>query len=315
MSFLLCCRYLDPHTIPHIRGSSLDVLTLVFLQYVSYLGHLHRLRDVLHERSILYTGPLALQWSCNAMSGTVMSLFFFGGDSGEGNSSDSSHNEKPASKLFSKERTWTETLIGVNIAVYVAQLATRGRLLEWGAKINYLIAKGQIWRLVTSSFLHVNLVHLMVNCFSLSNIGPAVESFSGGSRYLNVYISSAITSSLMSYWLCKNPSVGASGAIFGLIGANSVFLLRHQEMIRNSDQHLQRMMQVIVINAALGYFLKGIDNWGHFGGFLGGVATSWLLGPAYKLQHVSSDGRKVYADKPPITALIKDSSPTDRPSQ
>ncbi|CAI9103889.1 OLC1v1002472C1 [Oldenlandia corymbosa var. corymbosa] len=258
---------------------------------ISHLGHLYRLRDVWHQKAIPCTGSSVLKWSCNAISGTFMSMSIFGGDSGEGDSEDLSRIEELASRFFSNDGTWTQTLLRANLAVYAGQIATRGKLTDWGAKINSLISKGQIWRLVTPAFLHANILHLM--------------DFSGSRRFLTIYVTSAITGSVMSYWLFKNPSVGASGAIFGLIGAYSVFLLRNKEMIADASKIVRLEKHVFVFISAFGSFAKGIDNWAHIGGFLGGVASSWLLGPAYKLRRVSFLGKKEFIDEPPISAIAE----------
>ncbi|KAH9751726.1 RHOMBOID-like protein 10 [Citrus sinensis] len=98
-------------------------------------------------------------------------------------------------------RQWTNILLAVNVLVYIAQFATQDKLLLWGAKINSLIDKGQFWRLATSAFLHANIAHLMVNCYSLNSIGPTMEKICGPRRYLGVYFSSAIAKIRFSYEL------------------------------------------------------------------------------------------------------------------
>ncbi|KAF3447377.1 hypothetical protein FNV43_RR12563 [Rhamnella rubrinervis] len=200
-------------------------------------------------------------------------------------------------------RQWTNILLGLNVAIFLAQIATQGKLLLWGAKINSLVEKGQVWRLATSSFLHANIGHLMVNCYSLNSIGPTVEKFSGPRRYLGIYISSAIASSAMSYWFCKAPAVGASGAIFGLVGSFAVFVIRHRGLVGGGKEELQDIARIIAINMVIGLLYKGIDNWGHLGGLLGGAATSWLLGPSWKYESHSKDGRRIFADRAPIFYL------------
>nr|CAN72839.1 hypothetical protein VITISV_008789 [Vitis vinifera] len=161
--------------------------------------------------------------------------------------------------------------------VFIGQAATQGKLLLWGAK---------------------------VNCFSLNSVGPTVENLSGPRRYLAVYFTSAIASSAMSYWLCKGPAVGASGAIFGLVGSVAVFMMRHRGLVGDSKESLQHIARVIVLNMVIGCLSKGIDNWGHLGGLLGGLVTSWLLGPAWKYESLSNDGRRVFADRAPIFHLV-----------
>ncbi|GMH25080.1 hypothetical protein Nepgr_026923 [Nepenthes gracilis] len=114
-------------------------------------------------------------------------------------------------------RRWTNVLLAINVMLYVAQIASQGKLMLWGAKINSLINRGQWWRLVTSSFLHAHIGHLMVNCYSLNSVGPTVENLRGPRRFFAIYFTSAVASSAVSYWLCQAPAVGASGAIFGLV--------------------------------------------------------------------------------------------------
>ncbi|XP_078179843.1 RHOMBOID-like protein 10 [Carex rostrata] len=177
----------------------------------------------------------------------------------------------------SNKRFWTDVLLGANLLAYGAQVASKGRLVLWGAKVNSLIREGQIWRLATSSFLHANILHLMVNCYSLNSIGPPVERLVGPSRFLEIYFSSALASSLMSYHFCPAPSLGASGAVCGLVGAYAVYIWRNKNRIRSADKQLERIGSVIALNMVIGLTTKGIDNWGHLGGLLGGAAVSWYL--------------------------------------
>ncbi|GAA0158750.1 serine protease [Lithospermum erythrorhizon] len=160
--------------------------------------------------------------------------------------------------------------------VYAAQVASQGKPLLWGAK---------------------------VNCYSLYYIGPLVDNICGPQRYLATYLTSAIASSTTSYWLCKGPSVGASGAIFGLVGSFAVFVLRHRGVVKGAEQDIQYIALIILLNMPIGLLSKGIDNWGHLGGFIGGVGISLLLGPVWKLEYISK-GKRVYKDKAPIFTVI-----------
>uniref|UniRef100_A0A804MNP7 Peptidase S54 rhomboid domain-containing protein n=1 Tax=Zea mays TaxID=4577 RepID=A0A804MNP7_MAIZE len=207
--------------------------------------------------------------------------------------------------IDSKKRLWTNVLLALNVLAYVAQVASQGKLLMWGAKINSLIDRGQFWRLATSSLLHANLTHLAFNCFSLNSIGPMVEMLSGPRRYLAVYFSSALAGSLMSYRFSASPAVGASGAIFGLVGAYAVYMWRHRRFFGNSRESLEHIGRVVVLNMGMGLLSRGIDNWGHLGGLLGGVAMAWFLGPAWQYQYVAKDGRAVFKDRAPVLRLIK----------
>ncbi|CAN6483224.1 unnamed protein product [Victoria cruziana] len=171
--------------------------------------------------------------------------------------------------------------------------------------INSLIDRGEIWRLGTSSLLHANIGHLMVNCVSLNSVGPLVERICGHSRFLGVYVASAFASSATSYIFCRSPAVGASGAIFGLVGSYAMFILRHRAFFKDGKQDLFHIVRVIALNMAVGVLSKGIDNWGHLGGLLGGAAVSWLVGPAWTYQYTRSHGKQVLVDKPPLHYFLK----------
>lgn len=206
-------------------------------------------------------------------------------------------------KHTSSGRACTNILLGLIILTYVGQFVSQGKVTVWGAKVNSLIKQGQIWRLVTSSFLHADIMHLLVNCYSLNSVGPTVEKLSGPKRFVAVYIASAIASSTISYYLCKAPAVGASGAIFGLVGSLAVFVLRHKNLIKGGQQSLFQITRVIAVNMVLGLVSRGIDNWGHVGGLIGGASLSWLLGPALSFKS-TEEGRKELVDKPPIAYIL-----------
>lgn len=108
----------------------------------------------------------------------------------------------------------------------------------------------------------------------------------------------------MSYRFCNSPAVGASGAIFGLVGSFAVFIMRHRNILGGGKEELQHLAKVIIFNMAIGLLIKGIDNWGHVGGLLGGAAISWLLGPALKYEFTSDDGFRIFSDRAPIFHLI-----------
>ncbi|KAF8013991.1 hypothetical protein BT93_I1756 [Corymbia citriodora subsp. variegata] len=253
-----------------------------------------RLKDIWYKRALSFNGIEYLQLSKDAFSFSCSSFFHFS-DGREGKTDGTSSFETSRRKS-SHGRQWTNVILAINILVYAGQLATQGKLLSWGAKINHLIDKGQWWRLATSSLLHANVMHLLVNCYSLNSIGPTVEAVSGPKRYLTVYATSAIASSAMSYWLNKSSSVGASGAIFGLVGYMAVYITRRRGLIRDANEGLKHIAKVIILNMVIGLSSKGIDNWGHVGGLLGGVVTPWLLDPAWKPEHRSSDGRGTITD-------------------
>ncbi|XP_054800363.1 RHOMBOID-like protein 10, chloroplastic isoform X2 [Prosopis cineraria] len=229
------------------------------------LNHAFRWKDICCERALQFKEINFHQLSNDVLTSTcsISFSFFNGGEHRARVGNDGMSNSKMSSQSPFNGRKWTNILLAANILIYIAQLATQGKLLFWGAKINSLIDKGQLWRLITSSFFHANIWHLMVNCYSLNSVGPTVEIFSGPRRYLAVYFVSAIASSAMSYWFCRMPSVGASGAIFGLVGSVAVFVLRHRELVGGGQEDLQHIAHIIVLNMIIGLLSNGIDNWGH----------------------------------------------------
>uniref|UniRef100_A0A7N0RHS3 Peptidase S54 rhomboid domain-containing protein n=1 Tax=Kalanchoe fedtschenkoi TaxID=63787 RepID=A0A7N0RHS3_KALFE len=277
------------------------------LSRITQIGHEPVLREIWRDgglilRRINFFGSSR---SCAAAAYTTC-LSFFGGD-GSGRSvgdEGMAYSESSTRNTSLYRRRWTNVLIAVNVLVFVAQLATKGKLMLWGAKINSLIDKGQLWRLVTSSFLHANIGHLMINCYSMNSVGPTVESLCGSKRFLSLYFASALASSATSYWFCKSPAVGASGAIFGLVGSVAMFVIRHRGTMKGGKEELRHIANVIFLNMGIGLLSKGIDNWGHLGGLVGGFVFSWLVGPAWKFEYLAMDGRRVYVDKAPIRLLL-----------
>ncbi|KAL8153076.1 hypothetical protein V2J09_010836 [Rumex salicifolius] len=260
------------------------------------------LQDLWNGRALKLKGLHYITWSSDAVS--AASSAFFSNDNQSGHEARNRRSSPiETSKGSPYQRRWTNVLLAANVLIYVAQIATQGKLMLWGAKINNLIDQGQLWRLVTSSFLHANIGHLLINCYSLNSVGPAVETISGSQRFFGIYFTSAVASTAMSYWLCKAPAVGASGAIFGLVGSVAVFVKRHRGEVGRGTEDLQQIARVIALNMVIGLMSRGIDNWGHLGGLLGGSAISWFLGPAWKYESVSKDGRRVYTDRAPISYI------------
>ena len=180
----------------------------------------------------------------------------------------------------------TFSLIGITLLVFLLQLLSEYFLgvdlvLYYGAKINSEILRGQIWRLVTPLFIHAGILHFAVNMYSLYAIGPTIEQYFSRNRFLYVYIISGVGGVLLSFFFSSNPSVGASSAIFGLIGTLGGFLFLHRKVLNVRDQ-LQRIISITVINLIIG-MSPGIDNWGHVGGLIAGIILSFVIGPRYRL--------------------------------
>jgi membrane associated rhomboid family serine protease len=132
------------------------------------------------------------------------------------------------SLLGRRLQTMTGKLVAANICVFLLQVISPS-ITRWGAKLSGPILRGeQLYRLITPIFLHGGLSHLAINTASLLNIGPQVESIMGKNRFLATYLASGAFGNYVSSLFSPNPSVGASGAIFGLVGAYYTFLKTNQ---------------------------------------------------------------------------------------
>jgi membrane associated rhomboid family serine protease len=169
----------------------------------------------------------------------------------------------------------TKALIGINVAVYVAELATGGGVNGTGSTI-YLkgvlfgpfLEQGEWWRLVTAAFLHYGPLHLILNMVALYWFGSLLEERIGSGRYLLLYLVSGISGSagaLLWSGGFLTPTVGASGAIFGILGAGLV-LERQRDYVFGGSA-----LGVIVINFVFTFSISGISKGGHIGGLVGGI--------------------------------------------
>ncbi|KAA1380375.1 rhomboid family intramembrane serine protease [Aeromicrobium fastidiosum] len=161
-------------------------------------------------------------------------------------------------------------LIAINVAAYVAQVATGGfssEIYQRGAMQGYLVADGDYWRLLTSAFLHNGLLHLAFNMYALYLFGPFVERALGTARYVVAYLTAAVGGSI-SVYLITDPLVGtagASGAIYGLLAMALVFLLK-------AKQDVRALLVLLAINAFISVAGARISWEGHLGGFVAGLA-------------------------------------------
>lgn len=186
----------------------------------------------------------------------------------------------------------TFAIIGFTAAVFVFQTASNALLggdllLTYGAKVNSAILAGQIWRLVTPIFLHIGILHFAVNMYSLYIVGPPVKHLFGRQRMLTIYLLSGIAGVAFSLAFSSVPSAGASGAIFGLLGALGGFLFIHRSLFgRSGSLQLRQIVLVAVLNLAIG-LSPGIDNWGHLGGLLAGLTLAYTIGPRFEAAMIS----------------------------
>jgi membrane associated rhomboid family serine protease len=166
----------------------------------------------------------------------------------------------------------TYTLIGMNVGVFVLQLAMGAGLSAqsgWvylhGVLYGPAVADGDWWRLITAPFLHYGPLHLGMNMLVLWFIGPALEHYFGHARYALVYIASGLAGSAGALiWSPNALTVGASGAIWGLMGAALVLEARRIWVFGG------QAMGLVVFNLAITFVIPGISIGGHIGGLIGG---------------------------------------------
>ena len=184
----------------------------------------------------------------------------------------------------------SQILIGINAAVWLLITVTGGNSSRWVDHLALLpnggltrftngvfrlpdgVADGAYWQLLTSMFTHVSLLHIGFNMFALWLFGPQLETLFGRIRYLALYFMSGLAGSAFVYGFSDqtSPTLGASGAIFGLFGAYLVVALK---MRRNVSQ----MLLLLGLNVVITFTAGNISWQGHVGGFLGGVAIGALL--------------------------------------
>jgi rhomboid protease GluP len=156
-----------------------------------------------------------------------------------------------------------------------------GVLVLLGAKVNELIAAGQFWRLITATFLHAGVAHIAFNGFALFSLGPEAERIYGTRRFVALYLISGLGGSVASYAFSPAPAVGASGAVFGLIGGLTAFYYFSRKTLGDFGRaQIQSMLAIVGINLVIGFLGQSyIDNWGHIGGLLSGVLVGAALAP------------------------------------
>ena len=192
---------------------------------------------------------------------------------------------KRVEKIFSKKNPFITHAIMIIcmilfIAMYIFGNGSNNikTLIDFGGNAVIYTKMGDYYRLFTSIFLHAGIFHLLCNMYSLYVLGPQVESFYGKIKYLSIFIISGISGSLLSTALSGNNtiSVGASGAIFGLLGAILYFGYHYRVYLGNVLK--SQIIPLIILNLAIGFTFSGIDNLAHIGGLIGGIFISMAVG-------------------------------------
>jgi membrane associated rhomboid family serine protease len=182
----------------------------------------------------------------------------------------------PQTTLAGTESLVTKALIAINVAIYLLTAvqgaginAPGGALFTKMLLFGPFVAQGDWWRLITAAFLHASLIHIGFNMLALWWFGAPVEQYLGRARFIGLYIASGLAGSAGALVLTPNsPTVGASGAIFGILGA--MLIIEWQETGRLAGN----AMTLIVINLALSFAIAGISVGGHVGGLIGGILAT-----------------------------------------
>ena len=208
------------------------------------------------------------------------------------------------------------TLLGLTIFVFILQVLTNNELIFsnficpyffspdipacYGLKVNELIVDGQWWRLITPVLLHASILHIVFNMYALNILGQDLEQYFGHFQFLALYLLGGFAGVVLSFLLTEAPSLGASTAVFGLLGAQGVFAYRNQRVFGpRARAALRSIINITVINLLIGLTPR-IDNWGHVGGLQGGLVFSVIAGPVYEL---SGEGEEL---------TLKNKTPEDR---
>ncbi len=198
-------------------------------------------------------------------------------------------------------------LIAVNVAVFAAGFllpnAGDWLFLNGASRAHEVLVLGQYHRLFTAMFLHAGLMHIFFNMYALYLFGSILEPMFGHLRFAIIYLLGGLTGSALSVILGNpNPSplaiamftgasVGASGAVFAIFGAEMVFIYRHRDLLGERGRaQLRSLLLMLGLNLLIGVASTApgaavsIDNWAHLGGLAGGLALTWLIGPRFVLQ-------------------------------
>jgi membrane associated rhomboid family serine protease len=186
----------------------------------------------------------------------------------------------------------TYGLLGLILAAFLAETVLGGStstrtLVNLGAQVNLLVWDGEVWRLLTAMFLHIGVQHLLFNGWALYSLGRDVEMFYGSGRFTLLYFITGLFGGV-AYYLLGAPetgftvSAGASGAVFGIIGAELAFWLRNRELFGAfGRQRLLNLGILIAINLFFGFTAPGINNLAHLGGLVSGFLLALALAPHY----------------------------------
>jgi len=195
----------------------------------------------------------------------------------------------------------TFAILGITVLVYLIQILTPNHVLvvannqylvdlptSLGAKVNELIRNGELWRLIAPILLHAGIAHIGFNMYALFVFGQGLERRYGYARFLALYLLAGFSGNVLSFLFSSGFSVGASTSIFGLVGAEGVFIYQNRSLFADKGRAaLNNIIAIAAINLFIGLSSGGlIDNWGHIGVFIGGALFGWMAGPRLEVQGI-----------------------------
>ena len=181
---------------------------------------------------------------------------------------------------------FTYALLLINCGIFLLMELSGGSmneatLMAFGVKSNIAIDQGEVWRFITPVFIHIGVLHLVLNSYALSIVGQQVERLYGTARFATLYVLMGVSGVAGSYLFSPNAlSAGASGAIFGLFGVLLIFAIRHRHTVPRFLGRAIRVgiLPVIGINLIIGFLVPVIDNAAHIGGLLAGMVLAAVVG-------------------------------------
>ena len=174
-------------------------------------------------------------------------------------------------------------------------------LLNLGASHGSHLMEGEYWRLVMPMFLHIGVVHLLINGYALFLLGRVLERIYGYGRFTLLYVSAGIASSALSMLLSDHVSAGASGSIFGIAGGLLIVGYHHPQAVPQGFRRSflgRGILPLIVLNLILGFALPVLDGWGHLGGLLGGALIAYWVKPP------SADPNREFVSEGPSQGVV-----------
>lgn len=204
----------------------------------------------------------------------------------------------------------TYAIVGITGLIYLLQLgsvalvgyaspaAQMDVLMAYGARVNELIRAGQLWRFFTPVLLHASIPHILFNMYALIAFGAGLERYFGHVRFLILYVLGGFAGNVLSFLLSNGYSVGASTAVFGLVGAEGIFLYQNRGLLGNQfGRAIGNVLFIVAVNLSMGLMTPSIDNWGHVGGLLGGLVFTWFAGPVLEVRQAPAREALVLVDR------------------